>query len=128
MFEVRMPREIKAYKEKIAFGMTLRQLIFNGATVTIGIVTYVFGKKFSSISNSSLQNLVFCIGCILTVIGYKSKNGLTIEKYIALVLKHSFIEPQKRKFAIEKSLDRIYNIEYQKVVDKLSKLSAKGEK
>ena len=46
MIAVRIPKEIRAYKEKLVAGLTARQLIASIIAVGICIPLYIFGKKY----------------------------------------------------------------------------------
>lgn len=46
MIEIRIPKEIKNYREKLFFGLTLRQSICAGAALLICVPLYIFGNKF----------------------------------------------------------------------------------
>ena len=126
MFEVRMPREIKAYKEKIVLGMTTRQLICNGIAVVICVPSYILLKPH--LNEDLLMWGIFGISGIMGVIGYYTKNGMTAEKYLGAIIKYTFITPQKRKFVTETAIEHVDNIEYQETLSKLEKLSKKGDK
>ena len=45
MIEIRIPKEIKNYREKLFFGLTLRQCICAGAALLICVPLYIFGNK-----------------------------------------------------------------------------------
>ena len=45
MIAVRIPKEIKEYKEKLVFGLNVRQLISVVIALTICIPLYIFGRK-----------------------------------------------------------------------------------
>lgn len=126
MFEVRMPREIKAYKEKIALGMTTRQLICNGLALAICVPTYMYGRAY--IDEDPLIWTIFIIAGAFGFVGYYTKNGLTAEQYAMTIFNHSFRTPQKRKFVTEKAIDRVERMDYEDVKGRLEKLSKKEEK
>lgn len=46
MIEIRIPKEIKNYREKLFFGLTLRQCICAGVALLICVPLYIFGNKF----------------------------------------------------------------------------------
>ena len=46
MITVRIPKEIREYKEKIFLGLSARQLIATIVTLAICIPLYWFGRKF----------------------------------------------------------------------------------
>ncbi len=46
MIEIRIPKEIKTYREKLFFGMTLRQCICTAIALSICVPLYIFGNRF----------------------------------------------------------------------------------
>lgn len=44
MIEIRIPKEIRTYKEKLFFGLTLRQLICTLIAVVVNVPLYWFGR------------------------------------------------------------------------------------
>ena len=46
MIEIRIPKEIKNYREKLFFGLTLCQCICAGVALLICVPLYIFGNKF----------------------------------------------------------------------------------
>lgn len=99
MFSVRIPNEIRSYKEKIALGLTLRQLIASILAIGICVPLYIKGRKF--ISDDVLSWIIICIAVPIMGIGFVKINGMTFEKYILNLIKTLIILPQKRKFKIE---------------------------
>ena len=67
--EVRIPKEITEYKEKIIFGLSIRQLICFTFAITIGVGTYILVTKLSNADIASYVVIVevmpiFAIGFI----------------------------------------------------------------
>ncbi|MEG0614137.1 MAG: PrgI family protein [Oscillospiraceae bacterium] len=96
MIAVRIPKEIKEYKEKIAFGLTGRQIICSVLMLVIAVPLYVFGRKY--IQEDVIAWLVILIGLPLAAIGFVKKNGMPFEKFIAAIFKSIFLYPSKRKY------------------------------
>ena len=46
MIEIRIPKEIKNYREKLFFGLTLRQCICTAIALLICVPLYIFGNRF----------------------------------------------------------------------------------
>lgn len=119
MFEVKMPREIKAYKEKIALGLTLRQIICITLALMVGVPLYFWGRHY--IPEDLLSWLVILIGFLLGGMGFIKLEGKTLEKYLYVMLKFTFSYDQKRKYRsesiLERSLEKEYAQTYQKFIE-----------
>lgn len=96
MITVRIPKEIREYKEKLAFGLTARQLIATVIALVICVPTYLYGSKF--MSEDVLSWIIILIALPCAGIGFIKKNGMPFEKYALAVLKQNFICPQKTHF------------------------------
>lgn len=121
MFEVTMPREIKAYKEKIVAGMTVRQLICNSLALLIDVPLFYFGRAY--VNEDVLMWIIFGVAGGLGYIGYGSKNGMTAERYLITVIEFTFIKPQKRYFACKTKRQALFEIEYEEKQAELKKIS-----
>ena len=105
MIAVRIPEEIRKYKEKIAFGLTARQLISTVLTVAVCVPLYWFGKNY--IPEDVLSWLLILIAVPLLAIGWISfqgghvifgSNGMPTEKFFLVWLKFEALYPRMRKF------------------------------
>lgn len=99
MIEIKIPKDVRKYKEKVVGGFTLRELITLIVTALIDISIYIFlkdkiGKQFASY-------LVMFISIPFLLLGFKEKDGLKFEKYVIYFLKFHFLTPQKRKYIVE---------------------------
>jgi len=84
--EVRIPKEITEYKEKIIFGLSIRQLICFTVAITLGVGTYILVTKWS---NADIASYVVIIEVMpIFAIGFIKKNGFTFEKYAAMMFRH----------------------------------------
>ena len=99
MITVRIPEEIRQYKEKLAFGMTARQLVFTILGLAICVPLYWFGKDF--IPEDILAWLVIIIAVPFIGIGWIHFNGMPMEKFIVVWMKFEVLYPRKRKFKTE---------------------------
>lgn len=104
MIAVRIPKEIRDYKEKILAGLTARQVVALIVMIPLGIAIYryslpAFGKNMA-------ENLV-CI--VLTPIGllgfFPYKHGMKPEVWFKLLIRFYFIVPKKRKFVSKNHFD-----------------------
>lgn len=99
MIAVRIPEEIRKYKEKLAFGLTARQLISVIITAIVCVPLYWFGRKL--IPEDLLAWLLIIIGFPTLSIGFLKFNNLPMEKFFVAVLEFEFLYPKKRVFRTE---------------------------
>ena len=83
--EVGVPKEITEYKEKILFGLSIRQLFSFIFAILIGFIAYyisfkLFGKDVASY-------VVILITMPIFAFGFFKKDGFPFEKYIIIILK-----------------------------------------
>lgn len=96
MIEIRIPKEIRTYKEKLFFGLTLRQLICTLIAVIVNVPLYWFGRDI--IGADAASWVVIFVAMPLFLIGYFNYNGMTFEQFIKSVIQQEFVYPQKRKY------------------------------
>jgi len=97
MISVRIPQEIRKYKEKLAFGLNARQLIATMLTLVICVPLYIFGKQY--LGDDLLSWVIILVALPLLSIGFVRVNGLPAEKFFISLLKFEFLTPRKRKFS-----------------------------
>jgi hypothetical protein len=84
--EIKIPKEITEYKEKIIFGLSIRQLIslFIGIIVSIGVYISLYKKI-----GHDLTGYIVIIVCIpIFGIGFIKINNFTFEAYIKNIIRH----------------------------------------
>lgn len=86
--EVRIPKEITEYKEKILFGLSIRQLLCFTVAIVCGVGTYILASKFLGTDFASY--LVIIEVMPVFAVGFVKKNGFPFEKYAALMFNHKF--------------------------------------
>lgn len=102
--EVRVPKEIMEYKEKIIFGLSIRQLICFILAIIIGVVTYYFGQKI--VGANVVSYIVILEVMPIFGVGFIKKNGFTFEKYTVLMFRHIF-GSNRRVYKPELLIDEI---------------------
>ncbi len=110
MIEVRIPKEIKDYKEKFALGLTLRQIVSVVIMLCITVPLYLWGSKI--INEELCSWIVIFVGMFFGAFGFYTHNGLSFEQYLICVLKLYFITPMKRKYIVTPQMDRAVESEY----------------
>lgn len=104
---VRVPDEVRTYKEKLFLGLTARQLICTSLALIICVPLYIFGKKF--MSEDVLSWLILIIALPLLAVGFIHVQGLPMEKYAIAWFKFNWLYPRKRKYKIENVYRDIQN-------------------
>lgn len=99
MIAVRIPEEIRKYKEKIAFGLTARQLVCTAAALIICVPLYWFGRHV--IPTNVLSWIVILIALPLEAVGFVKINGMPFEKFAVALLEFEFLFPRKRLYRTE---------------------------
>ncbi len=98
MIEIRIPKEIKNYREKLFFGLTLRQCICAGAALLICVPLYLFGNRF--LPREAVSWAVVIIAAPLMLVGFFRYNDMNFEQFAVEYITHHF-KPQKRIFEYE---------------------------
>lgn len=96
MISVDIPKDIRDYKEKMAFGLTLRQMVATGVAVGTCVPLYLVGKNY--VSEDIMSWVVIAIALPCAGMGFITKNGMPFETYIWSILKQQLIYPQKTKY------------------------------
>lgn len=99
MIAVRIPEEIRKYKEKIMFGLNARQLIATLIALFVCVPLYFYGRNF--IPDDILSWLIILIAVPLVAIGFFRFNGMPMEKFVVAYLKYNLFYPNKRKYKVE---------------------------
>ncbi|MCD8324820.1 MAG: PrgI family protein [Clostridiales bacterium] len=99
MIAVRVPDEIRKYKEKIVFGLTARQLICTIITLVICVPLYWFGRN--AISTDILSWIILLIALPIEAVGFIKINGMPFEKFMVSAVEFEVLFPRKRKYKTE---------------------------
>ena len=98
MIEIRIPKEIKNYREKLFFGLTLRQCICAGISLAICVPLYIWGHHF--LPQEAISWIVVFIGAPLLSTGFFRYNDMAFEQFAVEVI-HFYASPQKRVYSYE---------------------------
>lgn len=96
MIEIKVPKEIREYKEKILFGLTIRQLFSLIIALAVCIPLYIFGKD--ALGEDLIGWIVILVAAPIFAFGFAKPNGMNFEHFVVLLLRQQLIEPQKRKY------------------------------
>lgn len=98
MIEIRIPKEIKNYREKLFFGLTLRQCLCAGAALLICVPLYIFGNKI--LPQETVSWIVILVAVPLMLAGFFRYNDMMFEQFAVEFMFHNFT-PQKRIYSFE---------------------------
>jgi hypothetical protein len=99
MIEVKIPKEIRTYKEKLFFNLNLRQTLCIVLALAINIPLYIFIRPY--IGDEIAGWIIIFTAVPLFLIGFFNYNGMPFEQFIVCFLKFQFLTPQKRKYKTE---------------------------
>lgn len=94
--EVYIPKDIKKFKDKAYFNMTLRQLISLVVAVIIAVPLFILLVKKKVDQSVVSWIVVFSVVPVLAF-GFFEYNDMTFERYLLQILKE-IIYPPKRKY------------------------------
>jgi flagellar motor component MotA len=106
LIEIKIPKEIRDYKEVIFAGMNLRQIISLVVVFAINVPLYIFSKPH--IGDELASWLVIIVGVPTFLVGFIKFDGMPFEKYFQVMLRFNFLVPRKRKYKVENIYTVIY--------------------
>ena len=98
MIEIKVPKEIKDYKSKLFFNLSVRQFICTAAALAICVPIYFFGKKY--MDEDLISWVVILIGAPLLFTGFFRYNEMNFEQLAREWFAFNF-NNQKRKYEYE---------------------------
>lgn len=113
--EVRVPKEINEYKEKILFGLSIRQLFSFVIALILGFASYYVVSKLFNKEVASY--VVILITMPIFAFGFFKKDGFPFEKYIVIIIKQK-LGTSKRVYKTNLSINDLEREEGGKVGDK----------
>ena len=96
MIEIKIPKEITDYKEKFLFGLTIRQLVSAVVALAICIPLFIFGKDY--LGEDLVGWIIILVAIPVFAFGFFRYDGMPFEKFLALIYRQKWVEPQKRKY------------------------------
>ena len=96
MIEIKIPKEITDYKEKFLFGLTVRQFVSAVAALAICVPLFIFGKDF--LGEDIVGWLIILIAAPIFAFGFFKYDGMHFEKFLMLLYRQKWLEPQKRTY------------------------------
>ena len=98
MIEIRIPKEIKNYREKLFFFFLLRQCVCAGVALLICVPLYIFGRNF--MPQELVSWIVILIAAPLMLAGFFKYNDMFFEQF-AVEFFYFYFFPQKRVYSYE---------------------------
>lgn len=96
MIEIKIPKEITDYKEKFLFGLTVRQLVSAVVALAICVPLFIFGKDY--LGEDLMGWIIILVAIPVFAFGFFRYDGMPFEKFLALIYRQKWVEPQKRKY------------------------------
>lgn len=125
MIEVKLPREIRDFKSKVIFNLTLRQIICLVLALGINIPLYIFLK--SVFIEDIASWIVLIVSLPIFLVGFVKKDGMPYEKYFLIMLRFHFLTPRIRKYKTENAFTYLLNEEKKEQAKLSLQLLKKGK-
>lgn len=117
---VSIPKEITEYEEKIIFGLSLRKLVCLVSAILLCVGSYLLLTKVAKLSMDITSYIVILEAIPIMAIGFIKKDGMTADKYAALILRHK-LGRNKLSYATELCVDLLIQQEQTTEERKLKK-------
>lgn len=91
---VQIPKDIDKIKTKVAFGLTLRQLIGFLVAGVLGIPAYLLVRKFAAMDVAVLALIIADIPVFFVT--FYERDAMTCEEYCKYIYLHKFYQPKIR--------------------------------
>ena len=91
MAYVSIPKDLDQVKNKVAFGLTLRQIICFGAGASVGVPVYFMTRNAIGTTNASL-----CMPAFMMAIF--EKDGLPLEQVLMNYIRNRYLRPEVRMY------------------------------
>ena len=94
--EVKIPREVRKYKESIFLGLSMRQFFCSAVAVGIAVLAY-FGLR-ESLGNEGVSWVCIIIALPVALIGFVTYHEMTLELLVMAWVKSEFLMPKRLFF------------------------------
>jgi len=95
MLEIKLPADIHAYKSKLVFGLSTRQVISIGSAMALSIPLGVYGKNY--ISEDILPWIIIAVAAPVIAWGFFNYKDMFFEDFIRFFLSYNLVN-QKRVY------------------------------
>lgn len=93
--EIKIPKEIKEYKETFLFGLTVKKFVSLAVALLICVPLYVFGKNF--MPEEMVSWAVIIVGAPILGVGFITYHNMTFTQLVRRFFDMTF-HPQRRKY------------------------------
>lgn len=104
--EIKIPKEIRQYRENVFFGLSLRQCICSLVAVAIAVGIY-FGLK-DYVGQETVSWLCIVGAAPIAFAGFFSYNGMLLERFIVVWVRSEFLCAGKRYFVAENFYQKLH--------------------
>ena len=114
---MKIPKDMNEIKDKVIWKFTKRQAIFFGIGFALGLAVYWLTYKMIGTQTAAI--LFFCFGSPFFLTGMYEKNGFTLEKVAANIIRYK-IFPKIRPYKTRNAYRQINEaLEYKEEVEML---------
>lgn len=93
--EVRVPKDIKEYKEKIIAGMSMKQLLTVGIAIGVNAIISLIFMRFLGYSMEIVSWIMIICSIPIVAFGWLKKDGLSFKQFLYYFFSYHF-SPGKR--------------------------------
>ena len=97
--QIQINKEFRDYREKVYFGLSMRQLIFSFLAVGVAIVSYILFKD--KLSTDTISWLCILLAAPFAALGFVTYHGMTFEKFAWAWIKSEVLIPKRLVFKAE---------------------------
>lgn len=105
--DIRMPKEIRKYKEKFYFNLNLRQTVCCILAIIINVPIYWYGRRY--IGEDLASWVVILNAAPIMLVGFYNYNGMNFEEILVAIIKFEFVYPKKRKYEVMNLIEILIN-------------------
>lgn len=107
---VPVPKDLSKVKNKIALGMTLRQLVCLLGGIVLGVPTFFLFKFALKLDTTIALWAMMLILIPFIMLGFfKMKDGSSIETYLKNYIRARYLRPRKLVYATENAFTTLQN-------------------
>ena len=96
MAYVSIPKDLDQVKNKVAFGLTLRQIICFGAGAGVGVPVYFMTRNAIGTTNASICMMIILLPAFMLAIF--EKDGLPLEQVLMNHIRNKYLKPEVRMY------------------------------
>lgn len=97
--QIQINKEFRDYREKVYFGLSMRQLIFSFLAVGVAIVSYILLKD--KLSTDTISWLCILLAALFAALGFVTYHSMTFEKFAWAWIKSEVLIPKRLVFKAE---------------------------